>query len=99
MKVTKFIFLLIAVHLSTSPLYASNLKNKAQMKVLGIFDAGQPGVSIIKLYDSTDDVVCYVLSPDVPTRKQIGPEKYVYEANSIGSISCLKVKLPVIPVN
>lgn len=69
------------------------------MKLLGIFDAGQPGASIVKLYDPTDDVVCYVLTPDVTTRKQVEQNKFAYEGNSIGSISCLKVKLPVIPLN
>jgi hypothetical protein len=36
------------------------------MKFLGAFDAGLPNVSIIKLLDPTDEVLCYVLMPDPP---------------------------------
>ncbi len=74
-------------------------QQKAQMKLLGVFDAGQPGVSVVKIYDQSDDVVCYILTPDTTTRREIEKGKFVYEGNSIGSISCLKVKLPVIPIN
>jgi len=68
------------------------------MKFLGAFDAGQPDVSIVKLYDASDDVLCYVLMPDSASRRQVDKEKWVYEANAVGSISCLKVKVPVVPI-
>ena len=68
------------------------------MKFLGAFDAGLPNVSIIKLLDPTDDVLCYVLMPDNAIRKQVDKEKWVYESNNVGSISCLKVIVPVIPM-
>ena len=71
---------------------------KPMMKFLGAFDAGLPNVSIIKLLDPTDEVLCYVLMPDHTSRRQVDTEKWVYEANSVGSISCLKVRMPVIPV-
>lgn len=71
---------------------------KPMMKFLGAFDAGLPNVSIIKLLDPTDEVLCYVLMPDHTSRRQVDKEKWVYEANSVGSISCLKVRMPVIPV-
>ena len=71
---------------------------KPQMKFLGAFDAGQPDVSIVKLFDQTDDVLCYVLMPDSAGRRQGDKGKWVYEGNSVGSISCLKVKLAVTPI-
>lgn len=76
----------------------SNDAKKPQMQFLGAFDAGQPNVSIIKLLDPTDDVLCYVLMPDNASRKQVDKAKWVYEANAVGSISCLKVKLAVTPI-
>jgi len=72
---------------------------RPQMKFLGAFDGGQPNVSIIKLLDPTDDVLCYVLMPDNAARKQVDTDKWVYEANAVGSISCLKVMVPVMPVS
>ena len=59
---------------------------------MGSFDAGQPGVFIYKMFDPTDEVVCYVLMPEVVGRKQISSGKYIYDGNNIGSISCLKVR-------
>ena len=94
-KTLCFTFLVLSCSLSS----AAEVQKKAQMKLLGIFDAGQPGVSIVKVYDSSDDVVCYILTPDVTSRKQVDEGKFTYDGNSIGSISCLKVKLPVIPIN
>jgi hypothetical protein len=72
---------------------------KPKMKFLGAYDAGQPNVSIIKLLDPTDDVLCYVLVPDIATRKQVDKDKWTYDANNVGSISCLKVMVPVIAVS
>jgi hypothetical protein len=59
---------------------------------MGAYDAGQPGVSIYKMFDPTDEVVCYVLMPEVVGRKQIDSGKYIYDGNTIGSISCVKVR-------
>jgi hypothetical protein len=73
------------------------MPEKPKMKFLGAFDAGQTGVSIYKLFDASDNVVCYVLTPDAASRKQT-PEGLIYDANSVGSISCLMVKVPVIPL-
>jgi hypothetical protein len=72
---------------------------KPKMKFLGAYDAGQPNVSIIKLLDPTDDVLCYVLVPDIASRKQIDKDKWTYEANNVGSISCLKVMMPIVTVS
>lgn len=66
---------------------------KAQMRYVGTFEAGQPGAGIYKLYDASDDVICYVLMPDTAARKQVD-NKWVYEGNTLGSISCLKANSP-----
>jgi hypothetical protein len=71
---------------------------KPKMQFMGAYDGGQPGVSIYKLFDPTDDVVCYVLTPEVAGRKQDAAGTWIYEGNSAGSISCLKVKVLVVPV-
>ncbi|MBU3537360.1 hypothetical protein [Polynucleobacter sp. UK-Gri1-W3] len=74
-----------------SSAYAQNSQTqpKSQMQYVGTFEAGQPGAGIYKLYDQSDDVICYVLMPDTASRKQVDG-KWVYESNSLGSISCLK---------
>ncbi len=92
--------LLIALSvLLTSNVFAQEKKGvaKPKMKFLGAYDAGQPGVSILKLFDPSDNVVCYILAPDAASHKQT-PEGLIYDANSVGSISCLMVKVPVIPI-
>jgi hypothetical protein len=66
---------------------------KAQMQYIATFEAGQPGAGIYKLYDQSDDVICYVLMPETASRKQVDG-KWVYEANSLGSLSCLKANSP-----
>jgi hypothetical protein len=70
---------------------------KPKMKFLGAYDGGQPGVGIYKMFDPTDDVVCYILMPEAANRRKT-EGGWVYEGNSVGSISCLKVKVPVIPI-
>lgn len=67
---------------------------KSQMRYIGTFEAGQPGAGIYKLYDASDDVICYVLMPDTASRKQVDA-KWVYEGNALGSISCLKANSPI----
>ena len=67
------------------------------MKVVAQFDAGQPNASIFKMYDASDDVICYVLMPEVTTRKKT-ENGWTYEGNSVGSISCLKNRQMVIPI-
>ena len=71
---------------------------KPKMQFMGAYDAGQPGVNIYKMFDPTEDVVCYILMPEVAGRKPVDGGKWIYDGNSVGSISCLKVKLPVIPL-
>jgi len=85
------LFLLGAAH-------AQEQQKKPQMQFMGAYDAGQPGVSIYKMFDPTEDVVCYILMPEVVGRKPVDGGKWIYDGNSVGSISCLKVKLPVVPV-
>lgn len=75
--------------------FAQNVQpgQKAQMFFVTAFEAGQPGASIYKLYDQADDIICYVLMPDTASRKQVDG-KWVYESNSLGSISCVKANSP-----
>lgn len=63
------------------------------MVFLGEFDAGQPDAGIYKLFDPTDEVICYILMPHRANRREIGGA-WAYEANSLGSISCVKVTIP-----
>jgi hypothetical protein len=80
--------------------YAETKESKKPiMKFLGAYDAGVSNASIIKLFDPTDEVLCYVLMPDNTSRRQVDKDKWVYEANSVGSISCLKVRVPIVPIN
>ncbi len=62
-----------------------------RMKFLGSFQSGQPGVNIYKFYDNVEDVLCYILMPEVVGRKILDDGKIIYDANTIGSISCMKV--------
>jgi len=62
------------------------------MIFMGEFEAGQPNAGIYKLYDPTDQVLCYVLMPEVSNRKQVG-SVWTYEGNSLGSLSCVKVQV------
>jgi hypothetical protein len=68
-------------------------QQRPRMTVLGIFDAGQPGVGIFKMYDPSDQVLCYALMPEAAGRKVVG-NSWVYDGNSVGSISCVKVDIP-----
>ena len=59
------------------------------LKLVEVFDAGQPQTIILKLYDDKADVLCYVLMPELASRKEVN-SNWIYDANTIGSISCLK---------
>jgi hypothetical protein len=74
--------------------YGQNISSqqKAQMTYITSFEAGQPGASIYKLYDASDDVICYVLMPDSASRKLI-EGKVIYDSNNLGSLSCVKAGL------
>lgn len=70
-----------------------NSAEKPKMVFLGEFDAGQPNAGIYKLFDPTDEVLCYILMPTTALKKQAEGGVWVYEGNSLGSISCVKVNL------
>jgi hypothetical protein len=70
-----------------------NPGEKPKMVYLGEFDAGQPNAGIYKLFDPTDEVLCYILMPTTALKKQAEGGVWVYEGNSLGSISCVKVSL------
>ena len=70
-----------------------NLTEKPKMAFLGEFDAGQPNAGIYKLFDASDEVLCYILMPSTALKKQVDGGVWAYEGNSLGSISCVKVSL------
>lgn len=72
---------------------------KPKMTYMGAYDSGQAGVSIHKLFDPTEDVVCYVLMPDQAGRREGVGGGWIYDGNSVGSMSCVKVRMQVIPVS
>lgn len=62
-----------------------------RMKPLGKFSAGVPNAGIYKLFDETDNIVCYVLMPNsLETKRENGGE-LTYNSNNIGSISCVRI--------
>lgn len=67
------------------------------MQFLGAFDSGQAGVNIYKLFDAPEHVVCYLLMPEVVGRKPVDQngEKWIYDGNTVGSISCVKTLVNV----
>lgn len=69
----------------------------SQMQFLGGFDAGQQGVNIYKMYDASDNVICYMLMPEVVGRRNADDSgtKWIYDGNTIGSISCVKTRIHI----
>lgn len=62
-----------------------------RMKPLGKFSAGVPNAGIYKLFDETDNIVCYVLMPNSLETKREGGGELTYNSNNIGSISCVRI--------
>lgn len=79
-------------------MFGSSVANsQQQMQFITSFDAGQQGVKIFKLFDPSDNVLCYILMPEVVSRKLVEQtsDKWLYEGNSIGSISCVKTRVHI----
>lgn len=68
--------------------YAQPLNSLPKMQLRGVFDAGQPGAVIIKIYDEQEDIFCYVLMPENAVKRQLNGV-LTYDGNNIGSISCV----------
>ena len=45
---------------------------------------------VVKLLDAKEDVVCYVLAPERVSHRLDASGQALYEANSVGSISCVR---------
>ena len=73
------------------------MQQRKPLRLVDIFDAGQLQTVILKIYDAEADVICYVLTPENASKRQIN-ELWTYEGNSVGSISCLKNIQYVIPI-
>ena len=82
----------ILVSLFTLVMIASGVataQTRKGLKLVEVFDAGQPQTIILKLHDDKADVLCYVLMPELASRKQVN-SNWIYDGNTIGSISCVK---------
>lgn len=77
---------------------AQQIPVKPKMTYMGAYDSGQANVSIHKLFDPTEDVVCYLLMPDQAGRKEGVNGGWIYEGNTVGAMSCVKTKMLVVPV-
>ena len=64
-----------------------------RMKPMGKFSAGVPNAGIYKLFDETDNIVCYVLMPNSLETKREGGGELTYNGNNIGSISCVRIDI------
>lgn len=73
-------------------------QSKPKMTYMGAYDSGQAGVSIHKLFDPTEEVVCYLLMPDQAGRKEGVNGGWIYDGNSVGAMSCVKSRMQVMPV-
>ena len=62
-----------------------------RMKPMGKFSAGVPNAGIYKLFDETDNTVCYVLMPNSLDSKRENGGELTYNSNTIGSISCVRI--------
>jgi hypothetical protein len=92
-KLASFTVLVVLFFQIQSAFAQSNqaqVQQKPKMTFLGQFDAGSPNAGIFKVYDPTDQVLCYILMPEAANRKTVN-NVVLYEGNSLGSISCLKV--------
>ena len=57
-----------------------------RMKPMGKFSAGVPNAGIYKLFDETDNIVCYVLMPNYLETKRENGGELTYNSNTIVSM-------------
>lgn len=62
-----------------------------RMRPIGKFSAGVPNAGIYKLFDESDNIVCYVLMLNSLETKREGCGELTYNSNNIGSISCVRI--------
>lgn len=93
MNKVKSLILVLILTLADSCIAQSSLRPQEQMQFLGAYNAGQPDVNIYKMYDKVEDVLCYVMMPTYAQRRQLENGQIVYEANTVGALSCMKAKL------
>lgn len=90
---TRLVLYLVTILSGTS--FAQSSAQKPKMVYMGAYDSGQASVSIHKLFDPTEDVVCYLLMPDQAGRKEGLNGGWIYEGNSVGAMSCVKARVHV----
>lgn len=97
MKTLKYLSVVSGGIFSTILLAQTPLRPQEQMAFIGAYNSGQPDVNIYKMYDKAEDVLCYIMMPTYAQKKQLENGQTVYEANTVGVLSCMKVKtLPTI---
>ena len=72
---------------------SAGAQSRKALQLIEVFDAGQPQAVILKLYDPSADVICYVLTPERAARKQV-EGNLLYDGNQVGAISCVKNRQP-----
>ena len=83
--------------MASAGVFAQSGATKPKMVYMGAYDSGQASVSIHKLFDPTEDVVCYLLMPDQAGRKEGVNGAWVYDGNPVGAMSCVKARVHVFP--
>lgn len=91
MKKIYFLTILLLFSDFAAPQTKVNEKQYDQMQLVGIYSSGQPGANIYKFYDLTEDVLCYFLTPTVVGKRNTDNGQFIFEGNSVGSLSCMKV--------
>lgn len=62
-----------------------------QMQFKGAFASGHKDFNIYKMFDPTEDVLCYIMMPTQATKKDNEIGQVFYDGNSIGALSCFKI--------
>lgn len=62
-----------------------------QMMFKGAYTTGHKDFNIYKMYDQTEDVLCYIMMPTLASKKDTETGQIIYDSNSIGALSCMKI--------
>lgn len=62
-----------------------------QMQFKGAFSSGHKDFNIYKMFDPSEDVLCYIMMPTLATKTDMPSGQITYDGNSIGALSCFKI--------
>ena len=62
-----------------------------QMQFKGAFSSGHKDFNIYKMFDPSEDVLCYIMMPTLATKTDTPTGQITYDGNSIGALSCFKI--------